>query len=108
MDLLADLGFPILAAPWERPGNTFFFAKYLKQHGGEKARGIFNTWWAERRQPIATYLPHIADCAWSVGRLADVPPVLAAFAPLGLRETARRERMDDDGESWIGLVLRRS
>ena len=38
----------------------------------------------------------------------DVPPVLAAFAPLGLRETARRERVDDDGESWVGLVLRRS
>jgi len=38
----------------------------------------------------------------------DVPPVLAAFAPLGLLEMARRERVDDDGESWVGLVLRRS
>lgn len=39
---------------------------------------------------------------------ADAPGVRAAFAALGLRQVALSARRDDDGESWIGLVLRRA
>jgi hypothetical protein len=65
-----------LAAPWQQLGNTFFFCQYLKEHGGKQARGVFNTWWSDP-PPIEPQLPHIADCAWTVGRLTHMPPELA-------------------------------
>jgi hypothetical protein len=76
VDRLTGAGFRLLAAPWEQAGNTFFFCKYLKAHGGPGARGIFNTWWSDP-PPLEERLPHIADCAWTVGRLAVMPPDLA-------------------------------
>ena len=65
----------------------------------------------------AELLPLVADLAPRVERdgalvLAglldrDGPAIADAFGPLGFRETLRRVRRDEDGESWIGLVLRR-
>ena len=38
----------------------------------------------------------------------DAAAVAAALGPLGFRETLRRTRPDEDGESWLGLVERRA
>ena len=72
VDVLTGAGFDIMAAPWWQPGNTYFFCKQLKERGGKHARGLFNTWWFPKR-PVGPQLPHIADCAWTVGRLAQMP-----------------------------------
>jgi ribosomal protein L11 methyltransferase len=36
----------------------------------------------------------------------DAPAIGRVFAPAGLREVERRTRRDEDGEVWLGLVLR--
>ena len=72
VDVLTGAGFDTMAAPWWQPGNTYFFCKYLKEHGGKHARGLFNTWWFAKK-PVEPQLPHVADCAWTVGRLAKMP-----------------------------------
>jgi len=38
----------------------------------------------------------------------DGPAVLDAFAETGFTESSRRRRLDDDGESWLGLTLERA
>ena len=64
-----------------------------------------------RRELLPIAAP-VAERVATGGRLVlagllerDGPAVARAFAPFGLHEEARRMRRDDDGESWLGLVL---